>query len=174
MTARLGVLGHFAHVDALVSAARALHARGLEVGEVYSPVPVEEVVHVVRPGRSPVRFVTFAGGVAGLVAGLSLAVLTTSVWDLVVGGKPLYGIPPFMVPGFELTILFGALCTLVGLLVFSRLPTRRFPAPAWRPAFGVDRFGLWVRGPAARLEEARALLVEAGALEVEDVGGEAP
>lgn len=173
MTAPLGVLGHFAHVDALVAAARTLEARGLQIGEVYSPVPVEEVVHVVCPGRSPVRFITFAGGVTGLVAGLSLAVLTTSVWDLVVSGKPLYGIPPYMVPGFELTILLGALSTLLGLLVFSRLPARRFPAPAWRPAFGVDRFGLWVRGPETRLDEARAVLAEAGALEVEDVGGEA-
>lgn len=166
---RRNLLGVFAHLDALVAALRRLSERDIPIAEVYSPVQSEEVIAAVEAGRSPVRIVTLAGAISGLAAGFALALLTSAVWELVVDGKPVYAIVPFVVVGFELTILLGALFTLVGLLVFARLPFRRFPSLGYRPAFSDDRFGIWVACPPARLDETRELFTGAGALEIEDL-----
>lgn len=163
------LLGVFGHLDALMAALRACKERELPILDVYSPVPDEHITELVSPGRSPVRFVTFGGAVAGLIAGLGLALLSSAVWELAVGGKPVYSIVPFIVVGFELTILLGALLTLVGLLWFARLPFRRFPAAAYRPEFSVDRFGVWLGGTPDQLAEARGILERSGAIEVEQI-----
>jgi molybdopterin-containing oxidoreductase family membrane subunit len=158
-----GLVGSFRHLDELVDAVKSAQAAGIKVADVFSPVPVEEVQELVSPGRSPVRFVTFAGGVSGLVAGMALALLTSQVWNLVVGGKPVNSIIPFLVVGFELTILLGAISTLVALFHFGRLPHVTFPGPAYRAEFSDDRFGLWLDCDDADQGAARELLEQAGA-----------
>jgi molybdopterin-containing oxidoreductase family membrane subunit len=167
-----GICGVYAHEDSLLESVRAARDKGFTVREVFSPVPSHHILEVMRPGRSPVRFVTFVGGITGLVAGLALALWTSMEWDLIVGGKPVTSIVPFMVVGFEATILLGAIATLTALVLFSRLPYTRFPGPAFRPEFTKDRFGLWLVASDDRIEEARSLLEEGGALEVHDVDGE--
>jgi len=164
-----GVLGIFAHADAVRVAITELHAKGLPIADVYAPVQDPELLSLADLRPSPVRYFTFAGGVAGLVTGFGLALLSSAVWGIVVGGKPLYSIVPFMVVGFELAILLGALSTALGLLLFARLPYRAFPSPAYRPAFSVDRFGVWVDCAAEHEAEARALLQTAGAVAIEAV-----
>ena len=47
-------------------------------------------------------------------------------WQIVIGGKPFSSIPPYTVIAFELTILFGGLMTLLGLLVVGKLPSGSF------------------------------------------------
>lgn len=170
--ARRGLLGVFAHVDCLHAALRGLGEGKLAVVDVYSPVPDEQVLRWVSPGRSGVRFVTFTGAAAGLVTGLGLALLTAAVWELVVGGKPVYSVVPIVVVGFELTILFGALFTLGGLLALAGLPTFGPPPRAYRAAFSRDRFGIWVVGDDRELDRAREILEGAGAVEVQELGEE--
>lgn len=165
-----GVVGSFAHLDEMMNALVSARSAGLTVQDVFSPVPVEEANAFVRPGRSPVRFVTFAGGLSGLVGGFALALLTSQVWDLIVGGKPVNNFIPFVVVGFELTILIGALATLMALLGFARLPFRGFPGPAYRPQFSADRFGIWLSCGDDRVDEAQELLDRCGAEEVTRLG----
>jgi molybdopterin-containing oxidoreductase family membrane subunit len=178
-SATRGLIGVFAHEDALLESLRQARARGIEIRDVFSPVPLAEAEELLAPRRSPVRFITFAGAVLGLGGGMALALGTAAVWHLVVGGKPPLATVPFVVVGFEMTILLGALATLAGLLCLARLPFRRFPGPGFRPAFTRDRFGLWLVFPAADEARARALLTETHAVEVEVVveppgGGRAP
>ena len=135
----------------------------VEILDVFSPVPVEEVTELLLPSRSPVRFVTFVFAVMGMVGGFALAILTSIIWDLIVGGKPVTHHVPFVVVGFELTILSGAIGTFLALLFFSRLPNRKFPGGGYRPEFSLDRFGVWLTGD---LEQARKLLKDAGADDV--------
>jgi molybdopterin-containing oxidoreductase family membrane subunit len=161
-----GLLGIFAHTDALVVAVREAITSGVHVKEVYSPVPLPEVEEILHRKKSPVRFVTFAGASSGFLAGMALALLTSLIWNLVVGGKPVISIVPFLVVGFELTILFGAIGTLLALLFFSRLPYQKFPAGSFRPEFTLDKFGLWLEVPPERASMAQNLLVKAGAVEV--------
>jgi len=166
-----GLLGVFEHHDALVECIEAALESGIEVRDAYTPTPSHEVQRLMKPGKSPVRFLTFAGGISGLAGGLALALWSSGVWDLVVAGKPVMHVIPFMVVGFELTILFGAGATFLGLLVFSRLPWVWFPARAYREEFSNDRFGLWLATTRGNEDEARSLLERHGALSVEELGG---
>ena len=165
-----GVLGVFAHTDSLMDALRGAREAGVPVRQVYSPVPLEEAVEYVEERRSPIRYFTLVGALAGLAGGLGLALYTSYLWDLVVAGKPVGSIVPFLVIGFEGTILIGGIGTLLGLLLFSGLPFRRFPDAGYRPEFSRDRFGVWLLPAADDSARARDLLTEAGAESVEDLG----
>lgn len=164
------LLGFFDRASAVLVAVRALQGKQIAVADVYSPVPNPEIVELVagqRPSR--VRYVTFLGALSGLLGGFGLALWTSGIWGLFVDGKPVFGLIPFVVVGFEMTILLGAIFNLAGLLIFAGLPHRRFPARAYRPSFSDDRFGVWVAAEPARAQEAREMLLSAGALAVEDL-----
>jgi molybdopterin-containing oxidoreductase family membrane subunit len=167
MAEATGVVGVFAHVDATVRAIHALRARGLRDFSVFMPVPVEEIEEVLERERpvSPVRLFTLVGGLTGTLTGFALTIWSSLKWSLVVGGKPVVSIPPFVIIAFELTILLGGLSTLLGLLVLGRLPRLR-RSPHYDPRFSVDQFGIAVSCPAQMAEAARECLREAGAQEV--------
>ena len=54
---------------------------------------------------SPVRLFTLIGGLTGCAAGFGMTIWMSHDWPLVVGGKPIGAIPPYVVIAFELTIL---------------------------------------------------------------------
>lgn len=164
-----GMLGIFEGPEGMMQALEQARARSVEIIDVYSPVPDHNVTEFVSPKKSPVRYVTFTGGIIGLVAGMWLAIGTSLVWNLIVAGKPVTSIIPFLVIGFELTILIGGLANLAALLLFGGMPYRKFPAPGYRPEFTDDRFGVWLGGSEL---DARKLLEDAGAVDVQAVGGE--
>jgi molybdopterin-containing oxidoreductase family membrane subunit len=134
---------------------------------VYTPVPVEEIeeeIEHIRP-LSKVRFFTLIGALTGTTTGFFLTIWTSLKWDLITGGKAPVSIPPFIIIGFELTILFGGLATLLALLVLGRLPRLR-PSPTYDPRFTLDR----LRGGGGLSGRARAggvrAALRAGAEEV--------
>ena len=167
MAQAASVVGVFAHVDATVRAIQALRGRGLSDFSVYTPVPIEEIEEAVDHDKplSRVRLFTLIGGLTGTATGFFLTIWSSLKWNLVTGGKPIVSIPPFVIIAFELTILFGGLCTLLGLLVLGRLPKFR-RSSNYDPRFTVDRFGIEVRCPSSMTEAARQCLREAGAQEV--------
>lgn len=165
------ILGIFAHTDCMMKALGKARDEGIEIKDVYSPVPDEKVLEFLHPKPSPIRFVTFAGGVTGLVGGLALTLLTSMIWNLIVGGKPVTSVVPFLVVGFEGTILFGALGTLLALLFMARLPNLEIPS-AYRPEFSNDRFGVWLASSSDKAEFTRNLLKESGAVDVQDLDSE--
>jgi hypothetical protein len=169
MTARhvsRGVVGVFADTHALLDALKRARAHGMDTREVYSPVALEGIDEFLLPGRSPVRLATLIGGVSGLAAGLALAIWSALQWNLMVAGKPVVSIVPFLVVGFEFTILLGALTTLVALLVLMHLPTFRFPSAGYRPDFSNDRFGVWLDSAPENTAAVSRLLRDAGALDI--------
>ena len=52
---------------------------------------------------------------AGAATGFGFTSWTNMDWPLIVGGKPMLSIPAFVPIAFELTVLFGALATVIGL-----------------------------------------------------------
>lgn len=161
------VIGVFSQADMTVRAIQALRGRGLSDFTVYMPLPVEEIEEALEHGRpvSPVRLFTLVGGLTGTLTGFGLTIWSSLKWELVVGGKPIVSIPPFVIIAFELTILLGGLCTLLGLLVLGRLPKLR-PSTSYDPRFTVDQFGIAVRCSAEMVGAARQCLSDAGAQEV--------
>jgi len=161
------VLGVFAHVDTTVRALEELRAKGYHDLTVYTPVPVHEIEEVLERDRpvSRVRLFTLIGGLTGAVSGFLLTIWSALVWGLTTGGKPVVSIPPFVVIAFELTILFGGLATLIGMVVLGRLP-RLAPSPTFDPRFTNDRFGVAVHCATGRGGSVREILRGAGAEEV--------
>ena len=114
---------------------------------------------------SRVRLFTLIGGLTGTVSGFVLTIWSALQWGLVTGGKPIASIPPFVVIAFELTILFGGLATVLGMMLLARLPRLR-QSPGYDPRFSNDRFGVAVRCAAGRGASVADVLRGAGAEEV--------
>jgi hypothetical protein len=161
------VVGVFAHVDTTVQALEELRAKGYHDLEVYTPAPIHEIEDVMERDRpvSRVRLFTLIGGLTGTVSGFVLTIWSAMQWGLVTGGKPIASIPPFVVIAFELTILFGGLSTVLGMVLLGRLPRFR-PSPAYDPRFSNDRFGVAVRCAPGRGGSVKEILRSAGAEEV--------
>ena len=92
---------------------------------VITPFGVPEVEEILPGRRSKVRYFALIGAAGGTVTGLAFTILTSLSWPLVIGGKPIVSLPPFIIIAFALTILFGALSTFAGFLLLSRLPSLR-------------------------------------------------
>ena len=161
------VVGVFAHVDTTVNALEELRAKGYHDLEVYSPVPVHEIADVLERDRpvSRVRIFTLLGALTGTFSGFFLTIWSAMKWNLVVGGKPIAAIPPFVVIAFELTILFGGIATLIGMVTLGRLPRFR-PTASFDPRFTNDRFGVVVQCAAERSGSVKEILERSGAEEV--------
>ena len=161
------VLGVFAHVDTTVRALEDLKAKGYHDLTVYTPLPVHEIEEVLERDRpvSRVRLFTLLGGLSGTASGFLLTIWSAMQWGQVTGGKPIASIPPYVVIAFELTILFGGVATLIGLVVLGRLPRLR-PSSTFDPRFTNDRFGVAVQCAAERSASVRGILSAAGAEEV--------
>jgi hypothetical protein len=112
-----------------------------------------------------VRGFTLIGGLLGFASGIALTVWTSLELPLIVGGKPVVSVPPFLIIAFELTILMGVLATVTGFLIHAGLP-RLGTAPAYDPRFSEDRCGVLVTTSAADAAGTRELLAAAGAEEV--------
>jgi len=115
-----------------------------------------------------VRYFTLCGGLLGAIGGVSLASYAHLQWSFITSGKPVLAWIPFVVIGFEFTILLGVLFTIAGLLINARLPRIRVP-DAYDPRFSLDRFGILVSCREEEKESVSKLLREAGAEELREV-----
>jgi hypothetical protein len=138
-----GVMGIFEYVDDATDAVLALRQAGHAQLSIFSPVPHHDLEKAIEQGPSLVRWVCFTGGVTGLTCGFALCIYSVLSWPLVVGGKELISIPPFVVIGYESMILLAGLFNLLGMLALGRLPQVKSKAP-YDPRFSVDRIGIWV------------------------------
>ncbi|MGH7507614.1 MAG: DUF3341 domain-containing protein [Longimicrobiales bacterium] len=166
-----GVLGVYDGLDATVAAIERLRARGLKRLTVFTPVPSHEIEHALDVSPSPVRLFTLVGGLTGTATGFALPTWTSLDWPQITGGKPIIALPAWVIIAFELTILFGALSTVLGLFILARLPMTR-PLVVYDPAFSADRYGLYLEPPAGRETEVREIMTEAGAVEIREHTGE--
>lgn len=160
-----GVLGVYYYVDDVVDVVKALRQSGHREVSVFSPVPHHDIERALEQGPSLVRWITFTGGVLGITAGFSLCIYSVLSWPLVVGGKELISLPPFVVIGYESMILLGALSNLFGMLALGRLPQLKSRAP-YDPRFSEDRIGVWVPCTGEEATRMRQLLEGHGAEEV--------
>lgn len=159
-----GVLASFEHIDAATDAIRSLRSSGHRDLTVYTASPNHEVEEAMGHTSSPVRLFTLIGGLTGCAAGFAMTIWMSRDWPVLVGGKPIVSIPPYVVIAFELTILIGALSTLFGVAVLSLLKAGR--KIAFDPRFTDDRIGVFVAAKPAQAAGLEQMLREAGAVEV--------
>jgi len=154
---RVGLLASFDYVDSAVNAIGELRAAGLKKITAYMPYPEAQIEEALGYDQSPVRVWTLAGGLLGAAAGFALASFTSMDWPLVTGGKPILSMPAYVIISFELMVLFGALSTVIGLFVNSRLPYIK-PMVVYDPEFSVGKFGIYVTVAPDHLEQVRDIL----------------
>lgn len=159
-----GVLGQFEHIDAACDAIRDLKGQGHRDLTVYSAAPNHELEDAIDDPISPVRLFTLLGGLTGCAAGFALAIWTSRDWPLLVGGKPIAAIPAYVVIGFELTILFGALATVAGIIILSAMKSLR--GRPYHPRFSDDRIGVFVPCGYDHAPAVERLMQEHGSVEV--------
>lgn len=166
-TRTAGTLGVFDGLDAATRAIERLRAAGLRGITAFSPMPSHDLEHALHAGESPVRIFTLVGGLTGTATGFALATWTSLDWPLVTGGKPIISIPAWVIIAFELTILFGALSTVLGLFINMRLPNRNV-MQVYDPRFTIDHFGVLITPPRGREAEVRRIMQDSGAAEVRE------
>jgi hypothetical protein len=149
----------------IADAARRLKDRGFTEMEIYSPAAFHELEETLDEKPSRVRLYTLIGGLTGVVTGYALTVWMSNNWKIMLGGKPFASIAPYTIIAFELTILFGALMTALGLFVVGRLPALRLDK-AYGARFSAEEFGLVVRCRDRDVAEIDGLLREHQATEV--------
>jgi hypothetical protein len=159
-----GILASFVHVDAAADAIRALRAMGRRDLVVYTSAPNHEIEEALSHRVSPVRLFTLIGGLTGCAAGFGMTIWMSYDWPVVVGGKTIASIPPYVVIAFELTILLGALSTVAAVAVFSVLMGKR--GVAYDPRFSDDQIGIFVPATPDQRGPIEQLLRSAGAVEV--------
>jgi hypothetical protein len=160
------VIGFYVEVDSLLGAVKAL--RGAHEIRTISPVPLHQVDELLETRPSPVRRFTLAGGLIGFVAGWALTIGSAEHYPLIVGGKPLVSLTPFAVIAYICTILFGALFTVLGMLLNARLPRIRV-GRGYDPRLTGNRFGLQVICGQDEIEDVKSRLLALGAEEVKYV-----
>ncbi|HYM81399.1 MAG TPA: DUF3341 domain-containing protein [Candidatus Limnocylindria bacterium] len=161
-----GVMGIFYYVDDATDAVRSLRQVGHKDLSVFSPVPHHTIEAALDHGPSLVRWVTFGGAVLGLTGGFALCIYSVLSYPLVVGGKELISLPPFVIIGYESMILLGALANLLAMLALARLPQVKSKAP-YDPRFSEDRIGIWVPCAGEAAARVREMLRGHGAEEVQ-------
>ena len=130
-----GVMAEFDSGQTLVDAARQTMAQGFTKVEAYTPVPIEELNDIIHKKRTILPKLVLGAGLTGMATGFALQFwASTMAYPMNVGGRPQASWPTFIVPSYELTILFAALTAAIGMIVLSGLPQ------PYHPVFNVERF----------------------------------
>jgi hypothetical protein len=132
-----GLMAEFENPTALAAAARQVREKGYRKVEAYSPFAIEEVNEALGLHHNRLPLIVLCGGIVGGLTGYLMQYYLAVVdFPINIGGRPLHSWPSFIIITFELTILFAALATVLGLLGLCGLPM------PYHPVFNVARFAL--------------------------------
>jgi hypothetical protein len=130
-------MAEFDSPTALVNATRAAHEHGYRKLDAYSPFPIEELNDVLHLHKNKLPLIVLIGGILGGLTGFMLQYYVTVIeFPINIGGRPLNSWPSYVIITFELTILFAALSSVLGLLALCGLPM------PYHPVFNVPRFAM--------------------------------
>lgn len=130
-----GLMAEFENPTALAAAARRVRERGYRKVEAYSPFAIEEVNEALGLHHNRLPLIVLCGGILGGLTGYLMQYYVAVIdFPLNIGGRPLHSWPSFIVITFELTILFAAIATVLGLFGLCGLPM------PYHPVFNVPRF----------------------------------
>ena len=132
-----GIMAEFDSASDLVAAARKTHEAGYKKIDAYSPFPVEELAEAIGFHKNRVPLVTLIGAMVGGLTGYLMQYWIAVVdYPVNIGGRPYHSWPSFIVVTFEMTILFGGISAVLGMLALNGLPM------PYHPVFNVPRFAM--------------------------------
>ena len=165
-----GVVAEFDSPEALLEATKVVREAGYRDMDTYSPMPVHGVTEILGFNDSKLGWVVFLHGVGGFSLGYLLQWWTSMGIPIAnsalahngllpyahnVGGRPLFSMPSFFPPAYELTILLAAFGATFGMLAFNGLPKPHQPImnAASMARASSDRFILCVEASDPRYQE---------------------
>lgn len=126
----------FDNVAALLEAAEKVRDSGYTKWDCHTPFPVHGLNDAMGIRHTRLPLLVLGGGLTGLSLGLLMQWwMNAKDYPLIVGGKPLLGLPANIPVMFELTILLSAVTAFVGMIALNNLPmwhhnifkSRRYP-----------------------------------------------
>jgi hypothetical protein len=132
-----GMAASFGSPEAIVAAAKKIHAAGYRRTEGYTPYAVEDLSESLGFRHTGIPLIVLVGGIVGGLGGyfmLWYANVVSYPWNI--GGKPPNSWPAFIPIAFEMTILGAGLMALFGMLILNGLPS------PYHPMFNAPTFEL--------------------------------
>jgi hypothetical protein len=169
-----GLIATFERPADLYHAAEKVRDAGYRHWDCITPFPVHGLDGAMGMKRSRVPRISLAGGITGFCTGMSLIWFADAYANrLVVGGKPFFS-PLFAFPvSYELTILFTAFATIIGMFILNGLPMHYHPVLKYDQIVrGMDDTFFIVieaRDPRFNLANTKALLEKAGGINIQEL-----
>ena len=115
--------------DQIIKAAEKVRDDGYKKFDVNTSYPILGMDKAMGLSSSKVGYITLFFGLFGGIFILWFMWWTNSVdYPLVIGGKPSFPLPAFVPIIFEVTVLFGAVATVIGIIfVLFKLPYNNHP-----------------------------------------------
>jgi len=134
-TGLYGLMAEFDSAQGIVDASTKAVAAGYTKMEAYTPFPIEELNDIIHKRRTNLPKLVLFMAFCGMGTGFALQYWASAIeYPLNIGGRPLATWPAFVVPSYELTILFSALTAAIGMFALNGLPQ------PYHPVFNVERF----------------------------------
>jgi len=140
-------MAEFENEHDLLHAAEKVRDAGYTKTDAFTPFPVHGIDHALGIKPTILPFIVLCAGLTGLTTALLMQWWMNGVdYRYIISGKP-FGITPASIPvSFELTILFSAFTSVLGMLALNGLP--RFSNPVFSNSkfdrATNDRFFLYV------------------------------
>ena len=134
------VTGYFTEESELFSAVKEIQEKGFSIMDVKTPFPVHGLDKLLKFKKPNLSFIAFVAGSLGLIIGLGGQFLvSTKLYSINFGGKPLTALPSFMPVAVILAFMIAVFAVVFAFLYQSKLGAG---AEAWIPDEGIsdDRF----------------------------------
>ena len=167
-----GVIAEFENTSSVLHAAEKVRDAGFRKWDVFAPFPIHGMDRAMGIKNSKVGWFSFLGGVTGYTTGMLMIWFLNAIdYPILIGGKPMFSPHSAFPPSYELTILFTAFGSIIGMLLLNRLPRLHHPLLKHR-RFALashDRFFLVIEtsDPKYSPAETRKLLEHAGSKNIE-------
>jgi hypothetical protein len=130
-----GIMAEFDNPSDLLAATERAYRAGYRKMDAYSPYPIEELADALGFHKTRVPMIVLVGAILGGLSGYLLQYWVSAVsYPINVGGRPFQSWPAFIIVTFEMTILFGGISAVVGMLALNGLPS------PYHPVFNNPRF----------------------------------
>ena len=171
-----GVIGTFAEPEELVSAGRKIREMGYTKLDAMSPFPVHGIDDAIGVPPSKLGWIVIWFSALGAATALLLIWYVGAVsYRLVIGGKPFFDFSYSIPVTFELTVLFSAFASFLGMWAVNGLPRLYHPSFNYSQSHRAsdDRFLLVIEAEDPRFDAQKSAehLRSVGADDVEVVAG---
>lgn len=151
-----GILAEYDTPDQLISAATKVREAGFEKWDTYSPFPVHGIDQAMGIKMTVLPWLTLGAGLTGLFTAITMQWWMNAYdYPWLISGKPIWSIPANVPIMFELTVLFSAITTLVGMLMLNGLPHPSHPLDLVKRFARVtdDKFFLLIQAADPKFDE---------------------